>query len=109
MQKRPATIAAVAAGVMVLIAIPFFSIRLGSSDAGSDPAGSTTRKAYDLLAKGFGRGYNGPLQLVAEVSGPKQQAQFVRVERAIAATPGVVGATRPRFLPNRIPGAPGVA
>ena len=100
MQRRPATFAAVAAGAMVLIAVPFLSMRLGSADAGSDPAGSTTRKAYDLLAKGFGPGYNGPLQLVAQVSGPAQRAQFARTARAVAATPGVVGATRPRFLPG---------
>ncbi len=109
MQPRPAVFAAVAAGVMVLIAIPFLSMRLGSADSGSDPAGSTTRKAYDLLAQGFGPGYNGPLQLVAQVSGPAQEAAFVRVERAVASTPGVVGATAPRFLPSRGPGLPGVA
>ena len=56
LEKRPALFAAAAAGVMILIAIPFFSIRLGSADAGSDPSGSTTRKSYDLLAKGFGPG-----------------------------------------------------
>ena len=109
MQQRPALFAAVAAGVLVLLAIPFLSMRLGSADAGSDPAGSTTRKAYDLLAKGFGPGYNGPLQLVAQVSGPAQEAAFMRVERAVAATPGVVGSTRPEFIPSRAPGLPGVA
>jgi RND superfamily putative drug exporter len=95
--------------VMILIAIPFFSIRLGSADAGSDPSGSTTRKAYDLLAKGFGPGYNGPLQLVAEVSGPGQEAQFTKVVDAVAATPGVVSATRPHFIAGRTPGGEGVA
>ncbi len=109
MQQRPALFAAVAAGVMVLIAIPFFSMRLGSADSGSDPASSTTRKAYDLLAKGFGPGYNGPLQLVAQVSGPGQEAQFVRIERAVAATPGVVGAAQPHFISSRGPALPGVA
>ncbi|HET9720868.1 MAG TPA: MMPL family transporter [Solirubrobacteraceae bacterium] len=109
MQQRPAIIAAIAAGVMVLIAIPFLSMRLGSSDSGSDPAGSTTRMAYDLLAKGFGPGYNGPLQLVAQVSGAAQEAQFFHIEHAVAATAGVVGATRPHFLPGRTPGGPQVA
>ena len=47
---------------MVLVALPFFSLRLGTSDQGNDPAGTTTRVAYDLLAKGFGPGYNGPLR-----------------------------------------------
>jgi len=109
MQRRPATVAAIAAIVMLLLAIPFLSMRLGSSDAGSDPASSTTRQAYDLLAKGFGPGYNGPLQLVAQVSGPAQEAQFLRVEHAVANTPGVAGATHARFLPGRTPGRPGVA
>jgi RND superfamily putative drug exporter len=87
MRKRPAVFAGVAAGVMIIIAIPFFSMRLGSADAGSDPGSSTTRKAYDLLAKGFGPGYNGPLQLVAQVSSPTQTASFARVTKAVAATP----------------------
>jgi putative drug exporter of the RND superfamily len=109
MRQRPAVFAAVATGVLVLLAIPFLSMRLGSADSGSDPAGSTTRQAYDLLAKGFGPGYNGPLQLVAQVSGPAQEAAFSRVERAVAATPGVVGATHPDFIPGRAAGLPGVA
>jgi RND superfamily putative drug exporter len=107
--KRPALFAAVSAGILVLLAIPFLSMRLGSADSGSDPSGSTTRKAYDLLAKGFGPGYNGPLQLVAQVTGPAQEAQFSRIERAVAATPGVVGSTRPTFIPSRAPGLSGVA
>ncbi len=72
MQRRPWAFALAAAAVMIIIAIPFFGMRLGSADAGSDPAGSTTRKAYDLLAEGFGPGYNGPLQLVAQVRSPAQ-------------------------------------
>ena len=108
-QQRPAVFAAVATAVLVLLAIPFLSMRLGSADSGSDPSGSTTRKAYDLLAKGFGPGYNGPLQLVAQVSDPAQRAAFAQVDRAVAATPGVVGATRPEFIPSRAPGLAGVA
>jgi RND superfamily putative drug exporter len=108
MQRRPALFAGAAALVMIIIALPFLSMRLGSSDAGSDPASSTTRKAYDLLAKGFGPGYNGPLQLVAQVSGPQQQAAFVRVERAVAANPGVAGAATAHFIPGT-GGRPGVA
>jgi RND superfamily putative drug exporter len=109
LERRPAAFAVVAAGIMLLLAVPFLSMRLGSSDAGSDPSGSTTRKAYDLLAKGFGPGYNGPLQLVAEVNTPAQKAAFERVQQAVAKTPGVVGASTPRFLPSPSPGQPGVA
>ena len=109
MQQRPALFASVATAILVLLAIPFLSMRLGSADAGSDPSCTTTRKAYDLLAKGFGPGYNGPLQLVAQVSGPAQQAAFTRVERAVASAPGVVGSTRPTFIPSRTTGLPGIA
>src|SRR5207244_2623154 len=84
--------------LMVLIAVPFFSMRLGSADAGSDPASSTTRKAYDLLATGFGPGYNGPLQLVAQVDGPTQQAAFAKVTAAVAETSGVVRVTAPKVI-----------
>jgi putative drug exporter of the RND superfamily len=108
MQRRPAAFAALSAGVMILIAIPFLGMRLGSADAGSDPSNTTTRKAYDLLARGFGPGYNGPLQLVAQVQSPSQRAAFIRVQHAVASTPGVVGATPPRFLPG-VNGHPGVA
>ncbi len=55
--------------VIVLVALPFFSMRLGSSDQGNDPLGTTTRQAYDMLAAGFGPGFNGPLLLVASADG----------------------------------------
>ncbi|HWE33098.1 MAG TPA: efflux RND transporter permease subunit [Solirubrobacteraceae bacterium] len=100
MARRPAAVAVVAAALMVVIAIPFLSMRLGSADSGSDPTGSTTRVAYDLLAKGFGPGYNGPFQLVAEVSTPAQQAAYVRVFHAVASTPGMVGSTPPKLFPG---------
>ncbi|MEA2196264.1 MAG: putative drug exporter of the superfamily, partial [Solirubrobacteraceae bacterium] len=103
-----ALFAAIAAAVMIVLSIPFFSMRLGASDAGTDPSGTTTRKAYDLLATGFGAGYNGPLQLVARVGSPAQRAAFVHVENAIASTPGAVGATAPVFIAGH-DGQPGVA
>jgi len=42
-------------------------LRLGANDSGNDPAKQTTRKAYDLLANGFGSGFNGPLQLAVRL------------------------------------------
>jgi RND superfamily putative drug exporter len=108
MSKRPAVFATVAAAFMILLAVPFFNMRLGSADAGTDPSSTTTRQAYDLLAKGFGPGYNGPLQLVAQISGPAQAAAFLRTERAVAATPGVVGST-PVHIVGGTGGRPRVA
>ena len=51
---------------LVAVALPVFSPRLGFGDAGNRPTSDTTRRAYDLLARGFGPGVNGRLLLVAE-------------------------------------------
>jgi RND superfamily putative drug exporter len=107
MAKQPALFAGGAALLMIVIALPFLSMRLGSADSGSDPSGTTTRKAYDLLAKGFGPGYNGPLQLVAAIDSAQQFKQFKHVYAAVRATPDVVGGTIPRFIAGH-GGRPGV-
>jgi len=96
LEKRPVVLAAAAAIVMLLLASPALDMRLGNSDAGNDPADTTTRKAYDLLAEGFGPGFNGPLQLVAEnKSGDEGKAAFQRVVDAVGKTKGVVTTTKP--------------
>lgn len=53
--------------VLVVLAIPMFSMQLGQADAGSDPTTTTHRRAYDLLADGFGAGFNGPLLIVVDL------------------------------------------
>jgi RND superfamily putative drug exporter len=68
-QKRPWVMAGVSLAVLVTLAVPMFSIRLGAADQGNDPTSLTTRRAYDLLAKGFGPGFNGPVLLAAELTG----------------------------------------
>jgi RND superfamily putative drug exporter len=98
LQRRPRSAALVALALMALLAAPFFSMRLGSADAGNDPPGSITRTAYALLARGFGPGYNGPLELVARIRGLRDWTAFERVVRAAAATPGVQRATAPVLL-----------
>ncbi|MDX6202010.1 MAG: hypothetical protein QOJ83_1510 [Frankiales bacterium] len=98
-ERRPILPAVGAAAVLVLLAIPFFGIRLGNSDQGNDPASATTRKGYDLIAQGFGPGYNGKLELV--VSGPKaaDPAFLKTVTSALASQPGVVASSiRPQEL-----------
>jgi RND superfamily putative drug exporter len=99
LRRRPGLFTALAVLVMLAIATPFLSLRLGSSDAGSDPASSTTRKAYDLLARGFGPGFSGPFQLVAELRGPRQEAAFRRVVAAAGRAEGVAEGSAPVILP----------
>ena len=52
---------------MLVLAAPALALRLGNSDAGNNPPNDTTRQAYDLIAKGFGPGSNGPLEVVASL------------------------------------------
>ncbi|GIH14525.1 MMPL family transporter [Rugosimonospora africana] len=64
---RPVTSTLATVAAIVLLALPLLSMRLGISDAGLDPKGSTTRAAYDLLAEGFGPGYTGPLVITGRM------------------------------------------
>jgi RND superfamily putative drug exporter len=91
-QRRPRTIAAVSALVMLAIAAPATALRLGSSDAANDPAGQTTHRAYELLAKGFGQGFNGPLLVVANVPNPSREAAAngVSTAKVPSTVPGAV-------------------
>jgi putative drug exporter of the RND superfamily len=87
-QRRPWTIAVCATVVMLLIAAPATALRLGSSDASNDPAGQTTHRAYELLAEGFGEGFNGPLLVVAKV--PPIHSVTLSRPRGSGAVTGVV-------------------
>jgi putative drug exporter of the RND superfamily len=114
--RRPRTIALVAALTMLVIAAPATALRLGSSDASNDPAGQTTHRAYELLAQGFGEGFNGPLLVVAKVPNQKREAAengvlltgvegtgtsaVQRLRSAIARTPGVVSVTPAKLNPT---------
>jgi RND superfamily putative drug exporter len=79
-QRRPAALAAMAAAVMLALAVPVLHLRLGISDQGNDPTSSTTRQAYDLLADGFGPGFNAPLVLVAQPGSPAGAASLRALE-----------------------------
>jgi RND superfamily putative drug exporter len=98
---RPILPAVVALAAIVLIALPFFSLRLGSSDQGNDPVGTTTRQAYDMLASGFGPGFNGPLQLVAVVHGSADDAALTRVVGAVKTQPDVASVSTPILIPGK--------
>src|SRR5437868_11601887 len=69
-QRRPVWAALGSSLLLLALAAPALGLRLGASDAGNDPAKNTTRHAYDLLAAGFGSGFNGPLQLAVRLPAP---------------------------------------
>jgi RND superfamily putative drug exporter len=115
-QRRPWTIAISSTLVMLLIAAPAMALRLGSSDAANDPASQTTHRAYELLAQGFGQGFNGPLLVVAKVPNPSGEAakqgvflssppgagpaSVEKLRRRIAATPGVASVAPAKLNPS---------
>ncbi len=92
-QARPWPFVILGTAVLVLLAVPLFSLRLGFSDEGNYPKDTSTRKAYDLLASGFGPGFNGPLVLAAELPEGGDTATIERVSAALTDTPGVAFAS----------------
>jgi RND superfamily putative drug exporter len=129
-QGHSPAIAVLATAAMLLIAAPALALRLGSSDAGNDPVGFTTYRAYHLLAEGFGKGFNGPLLVVAKLTRPDYWAggstptapgsadasipaggatprraghlenSFEELAAALARTKGVVSTSPPRVSPS---------
>jgi len=89
-QKRPWTSFIAGLGVLLVLTIPLFGMRLALSDNGNRAEWQTARRAYDLLAEGFGPGFNGPLQLVAEVPEGTSQDTIDRIGAAVTADPDVV-------------------
>ncbi len=89
-------VAIVSTAVMLAIAAPAVALRLGSSDAANDPSGQTTHKAYELLAEGFGQGFNGPLLVVAKV--PNKEA-VKTISTAIEGAPRVASVVPPKLNP----------
>ncbi len=89
MQRRAWLTGTLAALVLVLLALPVFSMRLAFTDAGNDPTSLTTRQAYDLLAQGFGPGFNGPLVVAADLQGAADRSAVERLAHSVAAQQGV--------------------
>jgi putative drug exporter of the RND superfamily len=99
-QSRPWPLAAASLVVMLICLVPVLGLRLDSSDAGNDPQNTSTHRAFNLLSDGFGPGFNGPLEIVAQLNSPQQQAQLPALRTAVARTPGVVAVTAPRLAPS---------
>jgi putative drug exporter of the RND superfamily len=94
----PGAIAGIA--IMLTLAAPALALRLGNSDAGNNPPSSTTRHSYDLLARGFGRGFNGPLQVVASLPHAGDAAAVASIAATLRARGDVASVTPARLSPN---------
>jgi RND superfamily putative drug exporter len=87
--RRPKLLSLAALVAIAALSIPFFSLHLGSSDQGSNPASTTTRQAYDLLAKGFGPGFNGPLQVVGVIHNAADQQAMITLDQTLNGKPDI--------------------
>jgi RND superfamily putative drug exporter len=79
--RHPWPFALGVSSVLLVLAIPaLVFVQLGASDNGTAPKSTTVRKAYDLLAEGFGPGFNGPLLVAVDLHGDAGAAEALRAE-----------------------------
>jgi RND superfamily putative drug exporter len=75
--------------VVVVIALPTTSLRLGFADDSGKSPDAPARIAYDLIAEGFGPGVNGPFFAAAAIDDPADVQAVGQVVGAVQADPGV--------------------
>ncbi len=88
-ERRALALGALAVVVLVVLSIPFLSLRLGSADQRTAPAGSTTRTGFELIQDEFGKGYNSTLDLVVSGPGAGDEAFIEEVATSLAAVENV--------------------
>ncbi|MFF9311946.1 MMPL family transporter [Streptomyces sp. NPDC014748] len=92
-ERHPKLLGVLALAVITVLALPTLSLHLGTSDQGNDPASATTRRAYDLVADGFGPGVNGPLTLVTRVDDAEDRLALDDLDTTLRSTEGVAAVT----------------
>ena len=88
-QRRPWTAALSATAVLLILSAPLASIRLGFGDNGNAPESETVRRAYDMLAQGFGPGFNGPLFITVQGETAKSPEALQRFVATLNGTEGI--------------------
>ncbi len=86
--------------VMLVFVLPVLGMRLESSDAGNDPSSTTTYQAFNMISRGFGPGFNGPLLIAVQMTNPAQRAEVPAVRAAVGRTADVAAVTAPRISPS---------
>ncbi|MEO3852338.1 MMPL family transporter [Streptomyces sp. B8F3] len=99
-QRRPRLLASLAVAAIAIVSLPLLSLRLGTTDQGNHQESKTTRQAYDLLAEGFGPGFNGPLQLVAETPEKADTPALSQLITRVSRTEGVAEVGTPAPAPD---------
>jgi putative drug exporter of the RND superfamily len=96
--RKPVVYLVGSLALILLLAVPALDLRLGQTDASQNPTSSTLRRSYDLLAHGFGPGFNGPLILAVDVKG--DSAVTDRITAAVKADPDVASVGKANLSPD---------
>ena len=99
-QRRPWPAVAVSVLILLALAAPALNMRLGTSDAGLDPEGTTTKNAYDLIATGFGPGVNGSFLLATDLAQKGDTASAQKIADAARRDPDVAIVVPPALSPD---------
>jgi putative drug exporter of the RND superfamily len=94
-QRAPRRAVALTLLVIVALAVPVLSMRVGSADSSSDPAGSSTRAYYDVMSGGFGKGFDAPLLLVAQAPDAAAQQALAKLATELPSASDVASVTAP--------------
>ncbi len=98
--RRPVVAMVVAAGVLIVLAVPAFKLALSLPDNGSAASGTTQRATFDVISTSFGPGFNGPLLVVADLTDTSNQSaaqqQAASIVPMLKARPGVAEVSAPR-------------
>jgi RND superfamily putative drug exporter len=98
---RPWPYLVAAVFILVTLAAPALALKTGFPNAGDNPTNTAERRAYDLLADGFGPGFNAPLIVVADLDGTGLAADDITgLAQSLAADPGVAEVGEPRVSAN---------
>jgi RND superfamily putative drug exporter len=92
---RPWRYAIAGSAVLLAMTAPVLALRLGFPDEGTQPESRTERRAYDLAARGFGPGINGPLLIAVDLNGRIDTVEPLAA--AIAADPGIAAVAPPEI------------
>jgi RND superfamily putative drug exporter len=84
-------------GLLLVLALASTSalVRLGAADQGTQPKEQTSRRAYDLLAEGFGAGFNGPIPIVVDVNDDPQAP--TKIHDGVQGLPDVASVGEPQL------------
>jgi RND superfamily putative drug exporter len=100
-QAHPWPALVVSAGILIVLTLPLFSMRLGFADAGVRPTSDTTRRAYDLMSSAFGPGFNAPTLIVVDMpNGQADAPKLPQLTDAIGKAEGVASVVEPQVIPD---------